>query len=323
MNALVVGAGAVGQVFARHLHLGGNRVTFLVRERRAQQLGPDLVLYPLNRRNSRKNPIRFSAFEVTTDLSPPEDQPWDQIYTCVPSTALNEELLDGISRYGGSATIVKVQPGLEDRSAYVARIPDSQLVTGMLSIMSYLAPLSGEEVPEPGMAYWFPPLIKSQFSGPEERVRDVVDALQAGGLPAATHQNVDELVAWVLAVEAPLTAGLECAGWSIQQFRGSRWLTVANQAVREASDIVASYQESTLPALMKLINPLSVRLALVLAPKRRPIPLEAYLEHHFTKVRDQSLQHLGQYIEQGQRLSLPVDSLQLLQDNLLNSIAGI
>lgn len=51
MRTLVVGAGSVGQVFARHLSLGGAEVTFLVKEKHAAELRRGLTLYPLNRKD--------------------------------------------------------------------------------------------------------------------------------------------------------------------------------------------------------------------------------------------------------------------------------
>ncbi len=314
MNALVVGAGSVGQVFAHYLQLGGSAVSFLIRTERASEISRNLVLIPLNNRNSRMNPIHFSSFDVLTRYSQLESQSWDQIYMCVPSTGLTNELIEGIKIYAGSATIVKIQPGLRDRITFTKHFKDSQIVSGMVSFISYRAPLRGETVAEPGMAYWFPPLLQSLFSGSEQRVRDVVSALQAGGLPASAHPDVEALVGYVLAVEAPLIAGIECAGWSFRRFRQSRYLELASRATKEASEVVAQYQRSKPPVFVKLVNSLTIRMATWLLPLGRAFPLEAYLEHHFTKVRAQSLQHIDEFLAHALNYDIEVGSLDELRN---------
>ena len=317
MNALVVGAGSVGQVFARHLHMGGSEVSFLTRNERTSEIRRDLVLIPLNHRNARTSPKHFGSFDVLTQYSQLEGRAWDQIYMCVPSTSLTGGLLEGIKPYSGAATIVKIQPGLGDGERFKEHFNVSQIVSGMVSFISYRAPLSGETVTEPGMAYWFPPLVKSMFSGPNDRVGEVVRALQAGGLPATAHTNVETLIGYVLAVEAPLTAGIERAGWSFQRFRHGRYLRLASQGIKEASEVVARYQRSKPPAFLKLINSLTIRLASWLLPLGRVFPLEPYLEAHFTKVRAQSLQHLDEFLELALRYDIEAGSL----NELRNAIA--
>lgn len=316
MHALVVGGGSVGQVLAYHLQLAGARVGVLLRDEASAAGRLEFVLYPLNARHSRTRPIRFSSFDLLTRPTSAAGGAWDQIYLCVPSTALNDDLLAGIQEHSGPATIVKLQPGLRDRRAYAAHFRDGQLVTGMLSLISYSAPLPGEPIAEPGTAFWFPPILPSLFGGPQGRSQQVVQTLRAGGFPARNHPDVERLLAHALATEAPLTAGLECARWSIGEFTRGRWFGVACQAVREARVIVSRSQGSRPPRIMQLFGRVTLRLAIELLPKRRPIPLEAYLRRHFTKLRAQSRQHLDQYIEEGTERGLPVASLRELRRGL-------
>jgi 2-dehydropantoate 2-reductase len=322
MNTLVVGAGSVGQVFAHHLHLGGSTVSFLTRADRASEIGTDLVLMPLNKRNSRKKPIHFASFSVLTQYSQIESQSWDQIYVCVPSTDLTTELLEGIKTFGGNATIVKIQPGLGDRNRFTKHLDESQIVSGMVSFIGYQAPLRGETVAESGMAYWIPPLVKCLFNGSNDRVRGVVAALLAGGLPARTHSDVEAFVGYVLAVEAPITAGIEAAGWSFHKFRQSRYLGLASRGVKEASEVMARYRPSKPPLFVRLVNSLTIRLATQLLPLASKFPLEAYLEHHFTKVQAQSFQHLDDYLDQGLKYDIDVSSLLELRNAIANGEAG-
>jgi len=67
---------------------------------------------------------------------------------------------------------------------------------------------------------------------------------------------------------------------------------------------------------MKLVNRLTIRLGIWLLPKARVIPIEPYLEHHFTKLRAQSFQHLDDLLEQGGKYELEVGSLNELRTAL-------
>src|SRR3972149_7530894 len=115
MKALVVGAGAVGQDFARHLQRAGGEVTFLARRGQLERLREGVTLYPLNRRQARSKPLHFHAFQVIVDLGQARASSWDQIYLCVPSTALREGLLVPLgAAIGGGALVVLLPrvPGL-------------------------------------------------------------------------------------------------------------------------------------------------------------------------------------------------------------------
>ena len=323
MNALVVGAGSVGQVIARHLHIGGSTVSFFTRGEHARRIGDGLVLIHLNKRDARMRPIRFGSFDVLTQFSQLDEQSWDQIYICVPSNGLSDNMLKGVKRQGGRATIIKFQPGLGDRNHFTSHFDESVLVTGMISFISYRAPLSGENVAEPGMAYWFPPLLSTLFSGSEDRVQEVVNALNRGGLPVKAHRDVESLVGHVLAVQAPLIAGLECVGWSIRQFTHSNWLKVACRAAKEASKVVAKVKGSDPPVIVRALNCSIIRLAISLLPKQKPFNMESYLASHYTKLQEQSRQHIDDYIEQGVKHGLSFESLKELRVGLeKNEIVG-
>jgi len=316
VNALVVGAGSVGRVIARHLHLSGKTVTILSRGKQVRSISRGMVFYELNRRNARSRPIRSPGFDIVTRASQLDGESWDQIYMCVPSNALSSELLDWIQTYGGDATIIRLQPGLRDYTPYASHFNQTQVVVGMLRFISYQAPLVGEKIDEPGTAYWFPPLMPSLFGGCGARLKAVVDTLNAGGLPARAHADIETLLGYILAIEAPLTAGHECAGWSIRGFRRSRWLKVASGAIREAVDVVSVARRTNSPAITGLLKPTILQLALFLLPKGRKVPLEPYLEHHFTKLRTQSRQHLDDYLRVGMEYGMSTPCLRELKNGL-------
>ena len=61
MNVLIVGAGAVGQVYGRHLALGGAHVHYFVREKYADECRRGFTFYPLNRRKPRAAPVHMAV----------------------------------------------------------------------------------------------------------------------------------------------------------------------------------------------------------------------------------------------------------------------
>ena len=63
-RVLIVGAGAVGQVYGWYLSRGGAEVSFYVKEKYLEDARAGFALYPLNTRRTR-----FDAdFDITVDL---------------------------------------------------------------------------------------------------------------------------------------------------------------------------------------------------------------------------------------------------------------
>ena len=225
MNALIVGAGAVGQVYGSHLQRGGAKVSFLVKEKYRAALEGGVDLYPLNDPAYRASPLRFSDYRLLTSDEQVASETWDQVYLTVSSTAVRGPWLGPLLKAIGKATVVSFQPGLEDRRYLLQWMPEEQLVAGTLTLISYQAPLPGEtRFPRPGMAYWFPPMSASPFSGPSSRVKPVVDALNAGKLPAKIIADVPSQVAFPNAMLMPVLLGLESAGWSFAAFKSGEQL---------------------------------------------------------------------------------------------------
>ena len=63
VKILIVGAGAVGQVYARHLHASGAEITFLVKEKHRAETQQGFKLYWLNQQKGRE-PFHFKTFEI-------------------------------------------------------------------------------------------------------------------------------------------------------------------------------------------------------------------------------------------------------------------
>jgi hypothetical protein len=314
VRILVVGAGAVGQVYGHHLARGGAQVTFLVKPAHAAELAAGLTLYPLNRpRAHRAEPVRFTQFQVLTDAAAVGAHRWDQVYLTMSSTALRSgEWFAELAGAIGDATLVLLQPGPDDH-AFVGRyLSDEQIVQGIITLVSYRAPLPGEtRFGAPGIAYWFPPLAASPISG---RRRDsAVAALRAGGLPARRIRDVGAVAAFPTALLMPLLAALEQAGWSFRGLRDPGRLQLATQGAHQALAAIARHRAQRAPWVLRwLVRPALVRLLLALAPRIMPLDLETYLRVHFTKVGDQTRDFLRTYLQLGRSAGLATDGLERL-----------
>jgi hypothetical protein len=314
-EVLLVGAGAIGQVFGWHLQSAGCKVSFLVREKYAEQARRGFTLYPLGLRG-RYEPIRFSGFDVLLSLQEVAARRWDQVWLCVSSTALREGSWVGeLAQATGEATWIMLQPDLGDRDWLLRWLPAGRLVSGMIPFLGCHVPLSAEHpVPEPGTAFWFPPLARGPFSGAPERLQPVLRALKAGGYPARRHRDATRATAIPSALLTALVWGLEAAGWRFERFLEQDSLERVHRTAREAVRIAAWRTRGSASALLPLLRPALFRLLLPLATRVVPVDLETYLRVHFTKVREQTLLMMRTYIALGREANLPVQALQAALD---------
>lgn len=299
MRCLIVGAGAIGQVFGYHLHRGGARVCYLVKPEHAAAARLGFTLYPLNRKRARETPVSFTEFEVITHAGEAAAPAWDCVLLCVSSTALRAgDWLDELVTATGAATIVTIQPGVDDYELVTTCVPAEQVVSGMVGMTSYAAPLAGERVPRPGTAYWWPPGGGCPFDGAPARVRPLVAAFRRGGLPARVQRDVRRATGFSTALLQTQIAALECAGWSIRALHRDRRLrATAHRAMREASAAVAAHDGASVPFAHKLLRPTHLTLLLSAAARLAPMDLERFFEVHYTKVRAQSLELLTRWID--------------------------
>jgi 2-dehydropantoate 2-reductase len=317
-QVLVIGAGAVGQVYARHAQHGGAGVTFFVREKYRDEVARGLDLYPLNRgRRRRTEPVRFEGFSVVSRTDEVAARRFDQVYVTVSSPALRGPWLADLIAATGDATIVALQPGREDRDTIIAAGASAdRLVSGMITLISYAAPLPGEtRFAKPGMAYWFPPMSPAPFSGPAERTAAVIALMRKGRLPAKRHQDVPRSVAFPSAILMAYLVALENAGWSFRTLLRDH-VQLGARGAREAIAIVG-HGEGRPPLGARIIaRPGVLRLGLWLGRRVVPLPLEIYLKAHFTKVGDQTRDFMAGYIARGKQIGLPVTALEQLMATL-------
>ena len=218
----------------------------------------------------------------------------------------------------GDATIVSLQPGLDARALVLAAgVDEARLVRGLISLISYHAPLPGEtRFPTPGMAYWFPPLAPCPFAGPRDRTAAVVAALRAGGFPAKVAKDTSAAEAFPSAVMMPYLAALELGGWTVRGAVQRGTLAEGAAAARQAIAVVRHVLGRPPLGVRLLARPRLLRAGLWCARPLIPLPLEIYLEAHFTKVGDQTAEMLEAYVAKGRAAGLPVDALEALAARL-------
>ncbi len=303
-RALVIGAGAVGQVYARHLQKAGVEVCFFVKPKYAEEARAGYTVYPLGESREGK-PFRFDGFGVVTSVEEVAAASWDQVWLCVSSPALRGDWLPPMLEATRDATVVALTPGMDDLAYLGERTRAERIVAGMIAFVAWQSPLPGETRDPPGIAYFFPPLQPSPFSGTDARVVPIVAALRAGGCPAKKVADASAQGAVGSSILLPLVAGLEAAGWSFAAFGRSPWLHTATAAAREALVIVAGKRGGSPAFVRHLVRPWTARLVLWAAPKLVPVNFEVYMKYHFTKVGDQTRQVLGNLRGHAEALSLP------------------
>lgn len=307
MKALVVGAGAVGQVFALHLVRAGVEVTFAVRA--PEKVHPTVV-------------TRLGWFgrtwrhEVSVRAVSSVDEAFDVAFITVPSDALQGEWMASVIARLGNAIVVGLQPGLEDRARLVKLgVHEERLVRGLISLVSFATPLSANDELPPGYAYWLPPLSPFAFDGPTSLVETVVTTLKRGDMPAVHRPGLEEGVIFFTAALLVTVRALERHGWSLHALADDPSLSVAASA--QALAIVARRLERKTPIGPKLTTqPWLLALAAPIVPLVVPFDFETYARVHFTKVAPQSRLLLGELVTEGRSFGLPVDALE-------NILAGV
>jgi 2-dehydropantoate 2-reductase len=321
MRVLIVGAGAVGQVYGYHLQRGGAEVAWFVKEVHAAVARQGFLLYPLNRARTRRATPPLERLSGCAVLTSPDEVrragPFDQVWLAISAPALRGAWLGPLLAAAGDATVVLLTPGIEDRALVVSHVPASRLVIGIIAFVAYPAPLAGEtRFPEPGLAYWLPPLLASPFAGPPAARRAVVRALKKGGLPAVALPARDRsgrAGAFGVALSMPLLMALEAADWSFARLRKSReLLDLWALATRQALGAAAAHTGLRPPPVRLAVSTLGPRWLLPLSRGVTPFPLETYLAYHFTKVGDQTRHYLRELIAWGREAGVPVDAIESL-----------
>jgi 2-dehydropantoate 2-reductase len=280
LKVLVVGAGAVGQVYARALTRGGAEVTLLVKPNHVEEAQRGFVLYPWN---EGRAPVRLDGLRVVTA----PEAGHDYVVLTIPTNALLASgFLEGLAAGIGDATVVTLQPGFDAVAAVTRHVGAERVVVGMIGLMAYFAPLPGEDLAQPGVAYWLPPLSGCHVSGP--RARAIGQALRRGGLRTRVVGDVARQRAFGGAVLDAFVDGLEAARWDARALEHDRGLrALLTRAARESAALAARTEGVPAPAGLRLFGPGIARLVVALLRRRAPFEVGRFFQVHYTKIATQ------------------------------------
>lgn len=314
-QVLLVGAGAVGQVYGYYLSKAGAEVSFFTRDKHAETTRKGFNLYRIpsfriSGKDELRDPTRFDSFLVLTRLEDVAAKRWDHVYLCMSSPALRSGWLpDFAHAVGAETTFVLFQLGLEDLEYASSCIPTDRLVSGSVGFSSYAAPLPGETITAgEGTAYW---LAAAAFSGPASRTSAVVELLQRGGFPAKQVPDARAAAAVGETIAAMVVAALPTVGWSFKRLSQDRALLQAvSAATRQALAVCEQTIHVRVGAARLLVRPILLRWALRIVPFLAPSLIEQFFRFHFTKVADQIVSMLETYARLARAHGLPADAIQ-------------
>jgi len=319
-KVLIVGAGAVGQVYGHYLQRGGAEVSFFVKEKYKEECEKGFSLYR-SRRVGLSAPETFKAELIVTDYADVAAQQWDQVWIAVASTDLRGDWLGLLKDAIGEATLVMLQPDLDDKDYILGFFPAKQVVYGLVNFLSYQTPLPDMPSHHPdfdkkGVAYLLLPMMPAEFSGDPDQLPGVLDALADGRFPVKIQQNVPRIYADRSAMMIPLIALLEVNTWSIERLRNSDMLDTSVDAVREALDVVAAKFHRPLNLTEKYFSAWWLKIGLPFIRWLSPMDVESYLKYQFQKTAGQTRFMLQHFILEGEKEGRNVQSLQALLDRL-------
>jgi 2-dehydropantoate 2-reductase len=133
MKVLIVGAGAVGQVYGSFLQRGGATVAVYIKPRHVEAAR---AAYRVHRRHGRRRSTEylFRPAEILTSPTSVRAKHWDQVWLCVPSDALVGPWLPELLGAIGNAVVVNMVPGLEDRARITRHYPESRVIDGVTAL---------------------------------------------------------------------------------------------------------------------------------------------------------------------------------------------
>jgi 2-dehydropantoate 2-reductase len=132
MRILVVGAGATGGYFGGRLAEAGRDVTFLVRQRRAEQLRRDGLRIISPHGNVTLQPKLVTAHELGAD--------YDLVFFAVKAYALDQAVEDIAPAVGPDTMVLPVLNGMRHLDALDSRFGERRVLGGLCAIPGTLDP---------------------------------------------------------------------------------------------------------------------------------------------------------------------------------------
>ncbi len=327
MKVLMVGSGAVGQVFGLFLANSGVELAFYARPGSADGLREalehgGLPLFQISYLH-RRNPIahRLKAYQVVTDVAESQRFDPDQIWFAVPSPVYYSEWFRMFLREVPSERVVCFAPEGGRPEIVPEGVPEGRLVFGGITFVAWQGDLEGGGGRSEGVNFWLPPGPGIPLMGAEKACLEVKEVLATAGIRSGVKDpGYRSSQAAATALLSTFVAGIELSGWSLGAFRRGPWLRRAARGSREA---VSGQLSSAGGLARRLLGiPLSAAgfyLVTLFLPIFFPFDLEKYLKFHYLKTRPQTLALLELFVSDGSGQGLPVQNIRILLQGLLDS----
>lgn len=322
-RVLIVGAGAVGQVYGHFMQRGGASVSFFVKDKYKASCEDGFTLYRCRRSGLGRGEF-YEADNIYTRFEDIAGEAFDHVWLAMSSNDLRGEWLGELKEAIGDTTVVMLQPDLEDRDHVLQYFPESQLVYGIINFISYQTPLPDlpshhPDADKEGVAYLMLPMMSAEFSGNPERLPEVMEALALGRFPVKAQQNVPRIYADRSAWMIPLVAMLELENWSIKRLLSSGSLELAVEGAKQALAIVAAKFHRPLNWTERGFSLILVKVLLPLVRFLSPMDAESFIKFQFRKTAPQTRFMLDHFIHQGEELGMNVTALKAMREKLPDS----
>lgn len=227
MNILIVGAGAVGQVYGHHFSTAGHQVSYLIKEKYQSALSNGMVLYSLNNDPDLHSPVHFTNYQLVTSWPEYKDHQLDLIVLTIPSNALRTLDFEQIKRTTESKIpILMLQPSEEDRALILNELPGQPLAEGLISLIAYQTPLLDQRHPElsqqpakEGIACYLPPMKMPLSATDKALARNMVQLFQDSGIKARYSNSAVADSRLPSAFLMTFLCCLESADWNLKALR--------------------------------------------------------------------------------------------------------
>lgn len=294
-NILMIGAGAVGAVYGHRLSQHHN-ITFLVKEKNKHLIENGFYIHNIGKDKKAKNLKHFTQFNILTYDTISTEMGWDQIYLCVPGTALGH--LDFSNIKTQDTSVVLLSSGQKDKSLVEQFIPSAHIVSGMIGMLSRQWPQE-DSTQALRVSYLLPPLVKMPFSSEtHKRAKDIADTFKQCGFNSSVVKDAYQELLFPNIILSCLVLGLEKCNWSFKALIQNKTVRQAiiknNRAFIKASE---QHYKTKAPFALKLITPTLLGLGARIIPKFFPLDIEAFLKFHYTKVGAQTRVQLKEFTD--------------------------
>lgn len=316
-SILIVGAGAVGQVYAQQFARAGHDVHLFLKEKYIAEAEQGFTLYHLNTDKKRVKPITFKNFHCHSDWSTVAERQWQQVWLCMSSTGFAQMDLQPMVQAVGDATFVVLQPGPDDIQRMKDSVGAERVVSGMINMISYHTPLATETVAKEGIAYWLPPLIPMPIEGDHARAEVVIETLTQAKIPASYQAGYAAKGMHGNAFLMVFLAALEISHWQYKSLASNKaLLKMMIEAQHEAFAALSQHYAIPAPFALKCVKSWMIPPLLTASRHIAPLDMETYLQAHFSKVRSQTVALLQLFIERAQQYQLKHEALSTLTAQL-------